>query len=83
MPCRYAKTDAASLAYLRRELLRPRYSATETAVGVTVVGTVAAGLFLLLDVPVAPSESRCGLREVCVNYNVCGAIGKMTGQSLF
>ena len=53
--CRYAKTDAASLAYLRRELLRPRYSATETAVGVTVVGTVAAG-FSLLDQPILLSN---------------------------
>ncbi|CAL8464843.1 g4378 [Coccomyxa elongata] len=39
----YAKTDAASLAILRRELIRPRYSATEKAIGVTFVGTVAAG----------------------------------------
>lgn len=40
---RYAKTDAASLAHLRRELLPPRYSKTELGIGVAVTGTVAAG----------------------------------------
>lgn len=28
----YAKTDAASLAFLRAELLRPKYTATDLAV---------------------------------------------------
>ena len=39
----YAKTDAASLAKLRRELLRPKYSVTELAVGAGIGTTVAAG----------------------------------------
>ena len=46
-PCvcgRYAKTDAASLAYLRRELLRPHYTAVEVGVGVTVAASVVGGL---------------------------------------
>lgn len=41
---RYAKTDAASLAYLRRELLRPHYTAVEVGVGVTVAASVVGGL---------------------------------------
>ena len=41
--CRYAKTDAASLAYLRRELLRPHYTAMEVGVGVTVAASVVGG----------------------------------------
>ena len=43
MPARYAKTDAASLAYLRRELLRPHYTAIEVGAGVTVAATVVGG----------------------------------------
>ncbi|CAL5229191.1 g12471 [Coccomyxa viridis] len=39
----YAKTDAASLAYLRRELLRPHYTAMEVGVGVTVAASVVGG----------------------------------------
>ena len=39
----YAKTDAASLARLRRELLRPKYSLTEIAVGTGIAATVVAG----------------------------------------
>lgn len=39
----YAKTDAASLARLRRELLRPKYSLTEIAAGTGIAATVVAG----------------------------------------
>ena len=43
MPARYAKTDAASLAYLRRELLRPHYTAVEVGAGVAVAATAVGG----------------------------------------
>ena len=39
----YAKTDAASLAALRRELLRPTYTAVETAAGAAAGTAVVAG----------------------------------------
>ena len=39
----YAKTDAASLATLRRELLRPPYTAVETAAGAAAGVAVVAG----------------------------------------
>ena len=38
-----AKTDAASLAALRRELLRPPYTAMETAAGAAAGVAVVAG----------------------------------------
>ncbi len=41
---RYAKTDAASLAYLRRELLRPHYTAMEVGVGVAVATSAVGGV---------------------------------------
>ena len=40
----YAKTDAASLARLRHELLRPRYSVYELAAGASAAATVLAGV---------------------------------------
>ena len=43
LPARYAKTDAASLAYLRRELLRPHYTAVEVGAGVAVAATAVGG----------------------------------------
>ena len=43
----YAKTDAASLATLRRELLRPPYTAVETAAGAVAGVAVVAGAALL------------------------------------
>lgn len=39
----YAKTDAASLARLRRELLRPKYSLADIATGTGVATAVIAG----------------------------------------
>ena len=39
----YAKTDAASLAALRRELLRPPYTAMEAAAGAAAGVAVVAG----------------------------------------
>lgn len=39
----YAKTDAASLARLRRELLRPKYTLTELAAGTALGTAVVAG----------------------------------------
>ena len=41
---RYAKTDAASLAYLRRELLRPHYTAVKMGVGAAVAVSAVGGL---------------------------------------
>ena len=40
---RYAKTDAASLAFLRRELLPPQYTTTELALGASVAAGVTVG----------------------------------------
>ena len=43
----YAKTDAASLAFLRDELLRPRYSAKDIAAAVGAGSAVLAGRLVL------------------------------------
>ena len=42
---RYAKTDAASLAYLRRELLRPHYTVAQVGVATAVAASAVGGLF--------------------------------------
>lgn len=47
----YAKTDSASLARLRRELLRPKYTVAEMAFGAGVVTTLAAGAASLTTPP--------------------------------
>ena len=39
----YAKTDAASLAFLRTELLRPRYTAGEVALAASTGAVVLTG----------------------------------------
>ena len=50
---RYAKTDAASLAYLRRELLRPHYTAAQVGVATAVAASAVGGLTTFAAEPVS------------------------------
>ena len=52
----YARTDTASLAFLRRTLLRPKYTAKEVSLGAVAALSVAGGgwVALLRVVPGLP-----------------------------
>lgn len=57
----YAKTDAASLAFLRSELLRPRYSAKDVA---TATG---AGSAVLAGEPFASCNNAFWSQKICIS----------------
>lgn len=62
----YAKTDAAGLASLRRQLLPPRFPPTETAIGLATGVAVLGGRPASCSPTPSPTAGFCCSDRMCV-----------------